>query len=67
VISSSVFSPCNFTNPPKGKALIEYNVSPIFFPKSLGGRPKPNEVVAYWPALVPKNLVAPVVQILEAS
>jgi hypothetical protein len=24
-----------------------------------GGRPKPSEVVAYWPALIPKNLVQP--------
>lgn len=24
-----------------------------------GGRPKPSEVVAYWPALIPKNLVNP--------
>ncbi|NWF90011.1 MAG: DUF1446 domain-containing protein [Ignavibacteriaceae bacterium] len=30
-----------------------------------GGRPKPNEVVAYWPALIPKKLVTPKVEILE--
>ena len=30
-----------------------------------GGRPKPNEVVAYWPALIPKKLVNPKVKILE--
>lgn len=30
-----------------------------------GGRPKPNEVVAYWPALIPKELVTPKVEILE--
>ncbi|HEX7357812.1 MAG TPA: acyclic terpene utilization AtuA family protein [Ignavibacteriaceae bacterium] len=30
-----------------------------------GGRPKPSEVVAYWPALIPKNLVEPKVEILE--
>jgi hypothetical protein len=30
-----------------------------------GGRPKPSEVVAYWPALIPKNLVTPKVEILE--
>lgn len=30
-----------------------------------GGRPKPSEVVAYWPALLPKNLVEPHVKILE--
>jgi hypothetical protein len=26
-----------------------------------GGRPKPSEVVAYWPALIPKKLVHPIV------
>lgn len=30
-----------------------------------GGRPKPSEVVAYWPALIPKKLVTPKVKILE--
>jgi hypothetical protein len=30
-----------------------------------GGRPKPSEVVAYWPALIPKKLIQPVVKILE--
>jgi len=30
-----------------------------------GGRPKPNEVVAYWPALLPKTFVTPRVEILE--
>lgn len=30
-----------------------------------GGRPKPNEVVAYWPALLDKKLVEPKVEILE--
>jgi hypothetical protein len=30
-----------------------------------GGRPKPSEVVAYWPALIPKNLVTPKIKILE--
>lgn len=30
-----------------------------------GGRPKPKEVVAYWPALIPKKLVEAKVQILE--
>lgn len=29
-----------------------------------GGRPKPAEVVAYWPALIPKNLVEPKVEIV---
>ena len=31
-----------------------------------GGRPKPNEVVAYWPALLPKKLVEPKVEMLES-
>ena len=30
-----------------------------------GGRPKPSEVVAYWPALIPKNLVNPLVKLIE--
>lgn len=30
-----------------------------------GGAPKPSEVVAYWPALIPKNLVEPEIKILE--
>lgn len=30
-----------------------------------GGRPKPSEVVAYWPALIPKKLVTPTVEIIE--
>lgn len=30
-----------------------------------GGRPKPSEVVAYWPALIPKNLVQPIIEIVE--
>ncbi len=29
-----------------------------------GGRPKPSEVVAYWPALIPKDLVIPQVKIM---
>ncbi|MFA3781435.1 acyclic terpene utilization AtuA family protein [Melioribacteraceae bacterium 4301-Me] len=29
-----------------------------------GGRPKPNEVVAYWPALIPKKLVEPKVKLI---
>lgn len=32
-----------------------------------GGRPKPSEVVAYWPALIPKRLVSPEIQILNLS
>jgi len=30
-----------------------------------GGRPKPSDVVAYWPALIPKNLVEPKINIVE--
>lgn len=30
-----------------------------------GGRPKPSEVVAYWPALIPKSLVQPTVKLFE--
>lgn len=30
-----------------------------------GGRPKPSEVVAYWPALIPKDLVKPQIEIVE--
>ena len=30
-----------------------------------GGRPKPSEVVAYWPALIPKKLVKPEVKLYE--
>jgi hypothetical protein len=32
-----------------------------------GGRPKPSDVVAYWPALIPKNLVKPKVKCLELA
>jgi hypothetical protein len=32
-----------------------------------GGRPKPNDVVAYWPALIPKDLVQPKVKCLELA
>jgi hypothetical protein len=28
-----------------------------------GGRPKPSEVISYWPALMPKSLIAPTVQV----
>ncbi len=31
-----------------------------------GGRPKVEEIVAYWPALIPKNEIVPQVQIIEA-
>lgn len=31
-----------------------------------GGRPKVEEIVAYWPALIPKAEVRPVVEVLEA-
>lgn len=30
-----------------------------------GGRPKPSEVVAYWPALIPKELVKPKIEFVE--
>lgn len=30
-----------------------------------GGRPKPSDVVAYWPALIPKSEVTPVVEVLS--
>jgi hypothetical protein len=29
-----------------------------------GGRPKVEEVVAYWPALIPKSAVAPTVEVI---
>lgn len=32
-----------------------------------GGRPKPSEVVAYWPALIPKSAVTPIVQVSEEA
>jgi hypothetical protein len=31
-----------------------------------GGRPKVEEIVAYWPALIPKEEIHPVVEVLEA-
>jgi hypothetical protein len=31
-----------------------------------GGRPKVEEIVAYWPALMPKSEVAPVISVVEA-
>jgi len=30
-----------------------------------GGRPKPEEIVAYWPALIDKQVVKPVVEVVE--
>jgi hypothetical protein len=30
-----------------------------------GGRPKPSEVIAYWPALMPKTAVTPRVEMEE--
>jgi len=30
-----------------------------------GGRPKPEEIVAYWPALIDKEMVKPVVEIMD--
>ncbi len=32
-----------------------------------GGRPKPSDVVAYWPALISKKVVTPIVKIQEAK
>ena len=31
-----------------------------------GGRPKVEEIVAYWPALMPKAVINPVVDVIEA-
>jgi len=31
-----------------------------------GGRPKPEEIVAYWPALIDKRMVEPAVELIEA-
>jgi hypothetical protein len=31
-----------------------------------GGRPKPEEIVAYWPALIDKRMVEPSVELVEA-
>ena len=31
-----------------------------------GGRPKVEEIVAYWPALIPKEEIKPAVEVLEA-
>ena len=31
-----------------------------------GGRPKVEEIVAYWPALIPKEEINPAVEVLEA-
>ncbi|HYG78950.1 MAG TPA: hypothetical protein VD861_01100, partial [Pyrinomonadaceae bacterium] len=31
-----------------------------------GGRPKVEEIVAYWPALIPKALIKPRVEVSEA-
>ena len=30
-----------------------------------GGRPKVEEIVAYWPALIPKSEISPIVEVLE--
>jgi hypothetical protein len=32
-----------------------------------GGRPKPQEIIAYWPALVPKRLIQTQVSVEEAG
>src|SRR3989344_3600772 len=42
VFSSSGSSPKIFTNPPMGKRLRLYSVSPYFLPNNFGGKPKPN-------------------------
>ena len=39
---------------------------PPSVPGFAGGRPKVEEIVAYWPALIPKTEVRPVVELLEA-
>ena len=31
-----------------------------------GGRPKPEEIVAYWPALIDRKVVEPKVEIVDA-
>ena len=31
-----------------------------------GGRPKVEEIVAYWPALIPKEEINPTVEVIEA-
>ena len=31
-----------------------------------GGRPKPEEIVAYWPALIDKAMVQPAVELVQA-
>jgi len=31
-----------------------------------GGRPKPEEIVAYWPALIDKRMVQPAVELIQA-
>ena len=31
-----------------------------------GGRPKPEEIVAYWPALIDKRMVEPSVELVAA-
>jgi hypothetical protein len=31
-----------------------------------GGRPKPSEVIAYWPALIPKSAITPKVEVVQA-
>jgi len=31
-----------------------------------GGRPKVEEIVAYWPTLIPKEVITPKVEVFEA-
>lgn len=58
----------------KDKAAMEHfarEIAPLILtgPPSVtgfaGGRPKPSDVIAYWPALLPKEAVAPVVEVAE--
>src|SRR5581483_1394095 len=42
IVSSSLFSPSMRTNPPIGKALKEYVVSPRWIENNRGGKPNPN-------------------------
>lgn len=35
-------------------------------PNFAGGRPKVEEIMAYFPALIPKSLITPKVEIIEA-
>ena len=39
-------------------------IAPVFLALA-GGRPKPSEVIAYWPALISKEAVQPVIEVAE--